>query len=301
MPHARKSALLAAALDAAAQGWPVLPLRPGGKRPTLHGENACTGTGPCAGGHAKWEQRATTDPDRIHAAWSTGAFNVGIATGPAGLLVVDLDKPKTNSNADTPCGVTTFHALCERAGQLVPATRTVRTASGGRHLYFTAPAGVRLGNTAGTLAPLVDTRAHGGYVVAPGSTTPGGSYEVIHDGPVLPLPGWLLDALKPAPKPDRPAQIAQPVTSGSRVADVAFEREEAAILASREPNREDTLFRAARAMGRFIAWGDIPRHVVEEAFQSAGESVGLKPYECRSTLRSALNWSIRTCRPRKTT
>jgi hypothetical protein len=43
------------------------------------------------GGHAGWEQRATTDPNRIRRAWSTGPFNVGIATGPAGLVVVDVD------------------------------------------------------------------------------------------------------------------------------------------------------------------------------------------------------------------
>jgi predicted MFS family arabinose efflux permease len=42
---------------------------------------ACPRTGDCAAGHVKWEDRATTDPDRIRRAWSAGAFNVGIATG----------------------------------------------------------------------------------------------------------------------------------------------------------------------------------------------------------------------------
>ncbi|MEI5528359.1 bifunctional DNA primase/polymerase, partial [Streptomyces brasiliscabiei] len=90
-----------------------------------------------------------------------------------GLVVVDLDVPKDqdNSSADAPDGATTFKALCERTGHTVPDTYRTRTASGGQHLYFTAPAGVRLGNTAGTLAPLVDTRAWGGYVVATGSVT----------------------------------------------------------------------------------------------------------------------------------
>jgi hypothetical protein len=45
-------------------------------------------------------------------------------------------------------------------------------------------------------------------------------------------------------------------------------------------------------MGRFIAWGDLPRHEVEQALQEAGEAVGLPPSQCRATLRSALNWSI---------
>jgi hypothetical protein len=288
--------LLSAALEAAERGWPVLPLKPGGKRPALHGENACTHTGPCAGGHLKWEQRATTDPDRIRAAWTAGAFNVGIATGPAGLLVVDLDKPKTNSNADTPCGVTTFHALCERAGQVVPATRTVRTASGGQHLYFAAPAGTRLTNSAGTLAPLVDTRAHGGYVVAPGSTTPAGTYDVLDDRPPAPLPEWLYTRL--TARQVLRALTAAPVASrSSRRATAALDAETAAVAATTEGGRNARLLAGARALGRFVAWGEIPRDVVEEAFQGAGESAGLPPAECRATIRSALNWSIRTVRP----
>ncbi|MGW0554401.1 bifunctional DNA primase/polymerase [Streptomyces sp. NPDC002926] len=300
MTHKARTALLRAALNAAERGWFVIPLRPGDKPPALHGERRCTRRGECSSGHRKWEQRATTDPETIERCWATGAFNVGIATGPSGLVVVDLDMPKHNSSADTPSGVTTFHALCERAGQPVPTTRTIRTASGGgRHLYFAAPSGVRLSSTAGTLAPLVDTRAWGGQVVAPGSTTPDGAYEVVSDTRVAPLPGWLLDALAPPPRPAGPVRIAPVVRDATRRADVALERERAAIEAAVEGDRERVLFTAARAMGRFVAWGDIPRHVVEQAFQSAGESAGLKPYECRSTLRSALNWSIRTARPRE--
>lgn len=295
MTHDRKPALLAAALDAATRGWPVLPLQPGGKRPALHGENACPRTGPCAHGHLKWEQRATTDPDRIRAAWSAGAFNVGIATGPAGLLVVDLDKPK--NSADTPCGVTTFTALCERTGQTVPTTRTVRTASGGEHLYFTAPAGIRLNNTAGTLAPLVDTRAHGGYVVAPGSITPHGNYQVTTDAPVASLPAWLLKAVTLASAPAQPVSLSAP-RCGNRLADTVLAREAAAVATAQEGGRNAQLLTSARAVGRFVAWGDLPRQVVEEAFQGAGEAAGLPPAECRATVRSALNWSIRTARPR---
>jgi hypothetical protein len=297
MTHDRKSALLAAALDAAERGWPVLPLKPSGKRPALHGEDACPRTGPCSGGHVKWEQRATTDPHRIHAAWSAGPFNVGIATGPAGLLVVDLDKPKnTKSSSDTPCGVTTFEALCERAGQAVPATRTVRTASGGRHLYFTAPAGTRLTNSAGTLAPLVDTRAHGGYVVAPGSTTLAGTYAVLDDRSPAPLPDWLYSILT-ACQVSRALTAAPVASRSSRRATAALDAETAAVAAATEGGRNARLLAGTRALGRFVAWGEISRDVVEEAFQGAGESAGLPPAECRATIRSALNWSIRTARP----
>ncbi|MGW7168176.1 bifunctional DNA primase/polymerase [Streptomyces sp. NPDC054884] len=291
MTHDAPSPLLRAALTAAARGWHVFPLRPGTKRPALHGEQSCPGTGPCVGGHRKWEQRATTDPDRIRAAWSHAPFNVGIATGPSGLLVVDLDVPKDKSSSDAPCGAATFGALCERAGHTVPSTYRTRTASGGEHLYFAAPDGIRLTNTAGTIAELVDTRAWGGYVVGAGSETPVGTYEALCAPETAPLPAWLQSALRPAPKP--PQAPSGPVTVQSRTyADVALAAEARNVAAAQPGAREATLFRAARAVGRFVAWGDLPRHTVEQALQEAGEAAGLTVAECRSTLRSALNWSI---------
>ncbi|MFD5099753.1 bifunctional DNA primase/polymerase [Streptomyces albidochromogenes] len=295
---AQSTALLKAALDAAARGWPVFPLRPGDKRPALHGETACPGTGECADGHAKWEQRATTDPDRIRRAWSAGAFNIGLATGPSGLLVVDLDQVKAKDGKGTPDGVSSFAALCERAGQPVPTTYRVRTAGGGEHLYFWVHRAIRMPSSKGRLAPKIDTRAWGGYVVAPGSIVGGTTYEV-NPAPVAELPTWLMLALQAEPKPARPAAVALP-RLGNRRAEVALERERVAVAGAQEGGREAELFRAARAMGRFVAWGEIARHVVEEAFQSAAESTGLPASQCRSTLRSALDWSIRTARPRET-
>ncbi|MGW3505431.1 bifunctional DNA primase/polymerase [Streptomyces globisporus] len=293
------NAHLTAALAAAERSWHVFPLRPADKRPALHGEAVCPLIGDCAGGHRKWEDRATIDPDRIRRAWAERPFNIGIATGPSGLLVVDLDVPKRNSSTDTPSGVTTFEALCERAGQPVPTTYRTRTASGGHHLYFTTPPGIRLGNTVGTLAPLVDTRAWGGYVVAPGSTTPSGRYELTHPNPVAPLPDWLLTLLQPAPRgPVGP--LAMPVVSGSRAARAALERECRRVVAAPERRGNNTLNHSAFKVGRFVAWGDLARHEVEEAFQGAGEARGLTVAECRATIRSALDASIRTARPRET-
>lgn len=291
MTHDARSALLRAALEAAERGWHVFPLRPGTKRPALHGEAACPRTGVCASGHRKWEQRATTDPDRIRAGWSRAPFNVGIATGPSGLVVVDLDVPKDKGSSDAPDGATTFQALCERVGHPVPDTYRTRTASGGEHLYFTAPSGPRLSNTAGTVGELVDTRAWGGYVVSAGSITPAGPYEALCDSVTASLPAWMQTILQPAPKPVQAP--SEPVTAQSRrYTDVALANETRNVASAQLGSREAALFRAARALGRFVAWGDLPRHVVEQALQEAGEAAGLTPAECRSTLRSALNWSI---------
>ncbi|MBT3167852.1 bifunctional DNA primase/polymerase [Streptomyces sp. Vc74B-19] len=299
MTHHPPSALLSAALTAAERGWHVFPLRPGTKRPALHGETACPHTGPCAGGHRKWEDRATTDPDRIRAAWSRAPFNVGIATGPSGLLVIDLDVPKDKSSTDAPDGATAFAALCERTGQAVPRTRTVRTASGGQHLYFTAPAAVRLHNTAGTLAPLVDTRAWGGYIVAAGSLVDGTPYETVGPALLRPLPAWLKTLLVPPHPVNRPHATAPAAGRHRPYIAAALARETDAVAAAREGQRNATLLRAGRALGRFVASGDLPRTVVENALQGAGESAGLPAAECRATLRSALDWSISRNQPRE--
>lgn len=285
--------LLYAALDAAEHGWAVLPLRPGDKPPALHGEGVCPGLGDCASGHRKWEERATIDPDRIRRAWGSLLFNVGIATGPSGLVVVDLDMPKrkSHSSADTPSGVTTFTALCERAGQAIPTTRTVRTASGGFHLYFTTPPGIRLGNTAGRLGKHIETRAWGGYVVAPGSITRTGAYAVVDDMAPVPLPDWLYALLTPR-QASRALTAVPSSARASSYATAGFNAETASVRAAPEGERNATLLRAARALGRFIAWGDLPRSVVEDALQSAGECIGLPPSQCRSTIRSGLDWSV---------
>ncbi|MCX4502747.1 bifunctional DNA primase/polymerase [Streptomyces anulatus] len=282
---------LTAALDAAERGWHVFPLRPRDKRPALHGETACPGTGNCAGGHRKPEQRATTDPDRIRKAWSAGAFNVGIATGPSGLVVIDLDTVKAKDPKGTPDGVTSLQALCERAGQHVPATYRTRTASGGHHLYFTAPGGARLGNSAGRLGTHIDTRAHGGYVVAAGSTLPHGMYEMVDPTDPVPLPEWLYALLTPR-QPSRGLMAAPVPVRASRYAAAALRAETAAVAGAGEGVRNWTLVRAARALGRFIPSGDLARHEVEQALNLAGLRAGLRESECRAAVASALNWSI---------
>jgi hypothetical protein len=275
MPHEPSTALLSAALDAAEHGWPVFPLVPGQKRPAVRA----------------WEQRATTDPVRIWQCWTAGPYNIGLATGPAALVVVDLDMPKNKSKSDAPCGAATLTALCERAGQAVPATRTVRTASGGTHLYFTAPEDARLSNSAGKLGPFIDTRAHGGYVVAPRSVVSGATYTVTDDAPVVPLPTWLHTALMPAPVIRTPFR-APSARDASAYAAAALRNEAANVASAPEGTRNQALMRAARALGRLVASGDLARGVVEEALKAGGESAGLLPRECDPVITSALNWSI---------
>jgi len=284
--------LLAWAIEAAGHGWHVFPLRPGTKLPAGHAEKYCPGTGRCENGHKTPEQRATTDVDLLVAAWTHQPYNVAIATGPSGLLVVDLDTLKPNEPEGTPDGVTAFQALCERAGQAVPATYRVRTARGGEHLYFTQPPGSQLHSTAGRLAKKIDTRGWGGYVVAAGSTTPDGPYTVIDNRPPAPLPAWLHDALK---LPQRPAQAPSVPLVGRAggYAAAALSNEVHNVATAADGTRNATLLRAARALGRLVASGDLDRGEVEEALSraAAGNATQSQRYY-DDVIRRGLDWSI---------
>ncbi|WP_438314500.1 bifunctional DNA primase/polymerase [Streptomyces sp. HUAS TT3] len=290
------SDFLNAALAIAARGWPVIPLRPGSKVSALHGETRCPGTGQCADGHAKPEQRATTHPDRIRNAWAAGAFNVGLATGPAGLVVIDLDAPKPSDPPGTLHGREILHSLCTSLGETLPDTHTVATPSGGLHLYFTAPRDTRPRSTQDILGRHIDTRAWGGYVVAPGSTVPAGRYEISDDRPPAPLPDWVHTRLA-APPRIKAVSLRQkgdgtPAGRRAAYAAAALRNEQRNVQTAVEGGRNKALVRAARALGRLIASGDLDRTEVEQALSWGAEVAGLKPYEYRSAITSALSWSI---------
>lgn len=70
--------LLRAATTWARSGWHVFPCAVGGKRPALRGN---------------WEDRATTETGVVEMWWRLHPYNIGVACGPSGLAVLDLDVP----------------------------------------------------------------------------------------------------------------------------------------------------------------------------------------------------------------
>lgn len=168
------SILAQAALSYARHAWAVFPLRPGGKEPlTPHGF-----------------KDATTDEAAIREWWSRWPnANLGIATGSvSGLVVLDVD-PRHG-------GDESLRDLEAHHGPL-PDTVTALTGGGGEHRYFALPQGVTVRSRA--LAPGLELKAEGGYVVAPPSLHPSGrryEWEVGRSPDELapaPLPRWLLE------------------------------------------------------------------------------------------------------------
>jgi len=141
------------------------------------------------------------------------------------LIVVDIDK-----NADL-------------TGLQFPETVTVRTGSGGIHLYYTSDAPI--GNTAGKLANYIDIRGTGGQVVAAGSVHKNGKvYEYIlspAQTAIQPLPQWIMTVLT--------TEIAPYIAK-------AIDSECQSVANATEGTRNDTMNRAAFALARFQA--DVP-------------------------------------------
>jgi hypothetical protein len=182
------SSLAAAALGYAARGWPVFPCKDGRKEPaTAHGF-----------------KDATTDQERIRCWWSRHPdANVAIATGAPAPDVVDVDVK---------AGGDGFAALdrLRRAGLLAGAIATVRTPSGGAHIYYP-----------GTDHPCralrrhhLDFRSRGGYVVAPPSQVDGRPYRLLEQRPAgRPVDFAAIAALLDPPPTPRPA-VRRPAGAG---------------------------------------------------------------------------------------
>ncbi|MEU0689958.1 bifunctional DNA primase/polymerase [Streptomyces uncialis] len=274
-------------LLSAERGWQVFPLVPGDKRPAVR----------------SWESRATTEPDRLTRCWSADAYNLGIATGPSRLVVVDLDVPKGDYDrppAGTPRrvadGADMLSLLAEEHGERYPGdTYTVRTGSGGFHLYFTAPSGTELRNSAGKLGWKIDTRAYGGYVVGAGSEVDGRSYEVVRESAPSPLPGWLAKLLlPPSVPPQGPSGVSLFVSGGlDRYLTAAIEGEAQRVARAFAGNRNNALYQASLALGQLVAGGDLGAGGVTARLVTEAVRKGLHESEARRTVASGLRAGAR--------
>ena len=181
MTAAPTTSLLHAALCYADLGYPVFPCAPGGKVPlTKHGFHD-----------------ATTDPDKIEQWWSRHPdANIGLPT--QGMIVIDADAVDGQPNP-------WLDGEPEKQLDLTVAPMSVTPRGGSHHLFRQPPGtpGTGWRCTEGNLAPKVDTRADGGYIVVPPSIREDGKtyrwqQTLELDVPLgqLPLPpDWLVERL----------------------------------------------------------------------------------------------------------
>lgn len=177
------------ALRLARLGFHVFPLQEGKKLPAI----------------GNFPELATRDEAQIHRWFFDDVMgiprhaNVGISTTRYGdpdeagdyraLLVIDVDdKPAADGKPAKQGG----HELVrlEMAGMEFPSTMEQQTPSGGAHLIYVTPYPVKQGTN--VLAPGLDIRSGGGYIVGAGSITEKGEYRSI-DRPIAEAPAWLVE------------------------------------------------------------------------------------------------------------
>ena len=161
--------MIQTALSLALRGLAVFPCRPRDKRPAT----------------ANGVKDATTDLETIRRWWRRAPdLNVALAMGAvSGIFALDLDGIDAEAE---------LRRLEQQYGRL-PLTVESITARG-RHAFFKMPtAPVR--NTAGRIAPGIDVRGDGGYVLVPPSVHPSGrryAWSVDSAGEFASAPDWLI-------------------------------------------------------------------------------------------------------------
>ena len=264
----RPPRLLAAALAAAGRGWPVFPLWPGSKRPAIAG----------------WPDAASCDADTLATWWAAAPYNIGIACGPAGLLVVDLDlRPSTGD---------TF------VMDMAASTYTVATPSG-EHRYFAVTPDRPGRCTVGVLAERVDTRAVGGFVVAAGSVRRlhgrTAVYRVVSAPGVAPAPApaHLLDALAPRTTGSSQHRPSRPVPTAARLngyVRAALAGELALVRDAAPGTRNTALFTAAVHLGE-LAGAELldETHIEQLLLDASAVHVGIDGFTAAEADRAIAN------------
>lgn len=250
----------------------VLPLRPRLKLPaTEHGLHD-----------------ATNDCDQVAAWWSLAPrSNIGVACGPSGLLVIDVDGET---------GQASWANLAARNGGHEP-TRVAETPNDGLHIHFQTR-DPRARSTTGRLAPHVDTRAVGGFVVVPPSVGANGRRYAWRDPfqPIAPAPEWLLDRLRPASS--RLAVVGEhralpPGAQGTGYGKVALRGLEDDLLKAVVGVRNETLRRVACRAGRLAAAGELDGDHARNVLADAAAQAGLDGREIAATWKSAFGFGVK--------
>ena len=172
--------MMDAAIQYAAMGWYIFPLKPNTKQPVIKA----------------WNIKASNNANQIRLWWSKWPdANIGILMGnKSGLFAVDID-PKNGGDESI------AHLLNDH--NKFPETATQKTGSGGSHVLFAYPE-QPIKTRRGYPADGIDICSDGSYIVAAPSIHPNGNpYRWTKDPKSLSdPPEWLIDLLhKESKKP----------------------------------------------------------------------------------------------------
>jgi hypothetical protein len=191
---------------------------------------------------------------------------VGVPTGVlTNLSVIDLDSKHHEARV-----------WCQENRERLGKTRTHRTRSGGLHLLYKYQSGLRCSTS--KLAPGVDVRSEGGYVI----WWPAHGCEPPDNSDPAPFPPWLWEALKPPPPPPR-----VPFQAGKRD-DSAMRGLMRRIVCASNGERNAVLFWAACRTGEHVRAGRVREAYAVECLMEAAVHIGLTQREATRTINSGM-------------
>jgi hypothetical protein len=300
----------------------------GGQRPHAYEQCPCL----AAGGTCHGVRAATTDPERIHQWWTRHPDAVvAVATGPSNLILIDIDAHRATPPADLARGLLpgidlttepvdpdtwqnpdafrdgrdSLRLLAQLRGGPHPWPAdprhqpvTADTPSGGRHLWYRAPAqGLRQALDPYGLAWQVDLKAGWSYGIAPGAHAAAGHYRHHTGNPAAPgtPPPWLTREIlrvgtpRPSTATMAPADAANQSPGTARAAYLqAVIRNGAAQLATLTDGRKQALSALAYKVGGYLAWAGQTESDVIDQLTTAGTTSGLTHHEATRTAARAL-------------
>lgn len=218
---------------------------------------------------------ATRDTATIAVQFSRSAATmIGVPTGIAsGLLAIDVDIKEGKDGR---------RWLEANKGDL-PETRTHATRSGGLHLIFRMPPNVEIRNSAGRLAPGVDVRGEGGYIIVP----PSPGYTEADPTDPAPMPEWLIKACM---RQETTYEVRQrQIVPHEKYVQAAIDNEVLAVMRAGEGTRNDTLNRAAFNLGTLVALGRADSGSIITELLNAAVAAGLPYREAETTIRSGMD------------
>ena len=243
--------LRSAALEYGNQGIAIMPCAERGKKPALDR------TG-------KEHAIATNDTDQILQWWTKNPqSNIGIPCSSNRLAVIDID-----GEAGT---------KWIRSNEMpMPVTWTATTGNG-FHYYYRWPEGMRIKTF--QVAPKLEIRAAGAYVIAPPSIHPDGDtyrwspercdWDALPDLP----PEWI--GLQPPTTPDPPTTTMEAAFTGNTVALKRLTGLAGHLAGTQEGSRHSALYTISRTLGQLVASRHLTHKQIEAALFPAAERNGL--------------------------
>ena len=289
-------------------------------------------TCPCipAGAWCHGVRAATTDPQRIRRWWAAAPrAAVALAAGPSTLILIDIDThtdtqpqhPETQllpgiDLRTEPAAAGWQHAAYRDGRDALRLLTRVRggprpwpadpahqpvavdTPSGGRHLWYQAPAeNLHQATNPHGLAWQVDIKAGWSYGLAPGTRTAAGEYrhrcgDLAHPGR---MPDWLacevIRACGPKPQPAPALAYPRPSsTQGSGPANYlrTVLDDGSADLARLTDGRKQALAALAYKAGGYLEHSGLPETEVIDRLIAAGTACGLTYRVAERTTRRSL-------------